>query len=302
MYEWDKLDEAEKYLSQGLERAELGGDIRALIAGYLIAGRLKLANHEIDAASGYLEKARPHVASAKFAHWISQFERLQLELWLAQDRLRAAVNWSDKMLADVAFTERPESEIAQLAIARVLIARGDKPAIERSLSLLERLMQTAEDESRAGIMIEGLALRSIAYWQQGQRAESLIHLERALRLAEPEDYIRLFVDMGLPMARLLQEAHTRDVMQDYVVELLGAFAIDFELSPQQVLPEPLTPREQDVLQLMVAGLTNPEIAEELVIAAGTVKKHAANIYSKLGVSNRTEAAKKARELDLLEKS
>jgi LuxR family maltose regulon positive regulatory protein len=108
--------------------------------------------------------------------------------------------------------------------------------------------------------------------------------------------------MGLPMARILQAARTRDVLPDYVDELLGAFAIDFELSPQQVLPEPLTPREQDVLQLMVAGLTNPEIAEALVIAAGTVKKHAANIYSKLGVSNRTEAAKKARELDLLEKS
>jgi LuxR family maltose regulon positive regulatory protein len=98
---------------------------------------------------------------------------------------------------------------------------------------------------------------------------------------------------------LLQEASTRDVLSDYVTELLGAFESDFELSPAQVLPEPLTSREQDVLQLMAAGLTNAEIAEELVIAAGTVKKHAANIYGKLGVSNRTEAAKKARDLDLL---
>jgi LuxR family maltose regulon positive regulatory protein len=203
------------------------------------------------------------------------------------------------MLADAKITERPESEIAQLAIARVLIAKGDKLAIERSLSLLERLMQTAEDDGRAGIIIEGLVLRAVAYWQQGQRAEALIPLGRALRLAEPEGYIRLFVDMGLPMVRLLQEARTRDVMPDYVSELLEAFASDFELSPQQVLPEPLTSREHTVLRLMAAGLTNPEIAEELVIAAGTVKKHAANIYGKLGVSNRTEAAKKAIELDLL---
>lgn len=300
MYEWNKLDEAERYLSQGLERAELGGDIRTLVAGYLIAGRLKLSLNDFEATFNYLEKARPHVISARFMHWTSQFERLQLELWLAQDRLRTAVNWSDKMLVDAKITERPESEISQLAMARVLIAKGDNPAIERSLSLLERLMQAAEKEGRTGIMIEGLALRSIAYWQQGYHADALIHLERALRLAESERYIRLFVDMGLSMARLLQEARTRDMMQDYVSELLKAFEVDFELSPQELLPEPLTSRELDVLQLMAAGLTNPEIADELVIAAGTVKKHAANIYGKLGVSNRTEAAKKARELDLLD--
>jgi LuxR family maltose regulon positive regulatory protein len=149
-------------------------------------------------------------------------------------------------------------------------------------------------------MVEGLALRSVAYWQQGQRADALIHLERALRLAESEGYIRLFVDIGLPMARILQEASARDVMSDYVKELLDVFTDDFELSAEHVLPEPLTPREHDVLQLMAAGLTNPEIAKELVVAAATIKKHAANIYGKLGVSNRTEAAQRARELDLLD--
>jgi LuxR family maltose regulon positive regulatory protein len=299
LYEQNDLSRAWEHIARGLDYAEAGGDVKTMLAGYLIAGRLKLSEADIDGAAIYLEKARHHIETSQFAHWISQFERLQLELWLEQDKLRAAVNWSDKLLADTQFAERPENEIAQLAIARVLITRGDKPAIERSLSLLEGLLQIAEDEGRTGIKIEGLALQTIAYWQQGKRAEALIHLERTLRLAEPEGYVRLFVDMGLSMARLLQEASTRDVMPDYVTELLGAFEYDFELSPEQVLPEPLTSREQDVLQLMAVGLTNAEIAEELVIAAGTVKKHAANIYGKLDVSNRTEAAKKARDLDLL---
>jgi ATP/maltotriose-dependent transcriptional regulator MalT len=106
----------------------------------------------------------------------------------------------------------------------------------------------------------------------------------------------------LPMARLLQEANSRHVMPDYVETLLSAFTGDLSspASTQPLLPEPLTDREAEVLELLAAGLTNREIAEELVISPETVKKHAGNIYGKLGASNRTEAAARARELDLLD--
>jgi LuxR family maltose regulon positive regulatory protein len=127
-------------------------------------------------------------------------------------------------------------------------------------------------------------------------------LEHALRLAEPEGYVRRFADLGLPMARLLQEARTRQVMPDYVETLLEAFGAEVSL-PEPfggALPEPLTDREQEVLELMAAGLTNREIAEQLVISPGTVKKHTGNIYGKLDVGSRTEAAARARELDLLD--
>ena len=98
LYEWNELAEAWHHLSQGLERAELGGDVRAMIAGYLLAGRLKLTEGDIEAAAEYLERARPLVEQAPFPDWIGRFERFQLELWLAQDRLRAAVDWADAML------------------------------------------------------------------------------------------------------------------------------------------------------------------------------------------------------------
>ena len=106
----------------------------------------------------------------------------------------------------------------------------------------------------------------------------------------------------LPMARLLQEANSRHVMPDYVETLLSAFTGDLSLqaSAQPLLPEPLTDREAEVLELLAAGLTNREIAEKLVISPETVKKHAGNIFGKLGVSSRTEAAARARELDLLD--
>lgn len=302
LYEWNDLVGAWDHLLPGLERAELGGDVRSMIAGYLIAGRLKLTQGDGEAAADYLERARPHVESAQFSHWISRFERFQLELWLAQDRLRAAVGWSDQMLHDATFQERPESEVAQLAMARVLIVKGDIPSVEQALALLDRLLQVAEEEGRASVTIEGLALQALAHERRGDRVGAMTSLEHALRLAEPEGYVRRFADLGLPMARLLQEANSRDVMPDYVEKLLAAFAGDISLpvSAQQVLPEPLTDREEAVLELIAAGLTNREIAEKLVISPETVKKHAGNIYGKLGVGSRTEAAARARELDLLD--
>ncbi len=300
LYEWNQLAEAWDHLTQGLERAELGGDVRSIIAARLIAGRMKLSEGDTDAAENYLEQARPLVKRAQFAHWTSRFERFQLEVWLAQDQLRAAVEWSDAMLRDAAVEQRPESEVAQLAMARVLIVKSDGPALERALALIERLLDLAEREGRMGVSIEALALQAIARWRIGGWPDALVSLEEALRLAEPEGYVRLFVDLGLPMARLLQEAQARHIMPEYVEALLAAFDTDLAQTAGTGLIEPLTQREKEVLALVAAGLTNPEIAEKLVISTETVKKHTSSIYGKLNVSNRTEAAARARELDLLD--
>jgi LuxR family maltose regulon positive regulatory protein len=301
LYEWNELEEAWEHLSRGLERAELGGDARSLIAGYVLASRLKLTAGELDAALKYLERARPHVENAQFPYWISRFERLQLELWLAQDELRAAVHWSDEMAQEDIVNRRPESEVTQLAIARVLIVKGDLASLEQALAWIQVLHQKAEADGRTGIMIEALALQALAYEKRAETASAMSFLEHALRLAEPEGYLRFFIDLDPSIARLLQEAHSRNVMPDYVNQLLSAFSDDLQRSASapKTLIEPLTDRESEILSLLAAGLTNREIAEELVISPETVKKHAGNIYGKLGVGNRTEAAAKARELELL---
>jgi LuxR family maltose regulon positive regulatory protein len=141
----------------------------------------------------------------------------------------------------------------------------------------------------------------LALQVQGNLDQALSTLERALSLAEPEGYVRTFVDEGQPMAKLLRHALSQGIAPNYVARLLAAFGEEIRLtSPaMESLVEPLSEREMEVLRLIVAGLSNPEIAEELVIAISTVKSHVNHIYGKLGVKSRTQAVARARELDLL---
>jgi len=296
LYEWNQLGTAAEYLARGLQRAKLGGDVRALLAGYLLASRLELTRGNVSAAVAQLERARPLVEQATFPGWAERFERLQLECWLAQGHLRAVATWADEI-----WQRDARTEAADLALARALLVKGDLPAVDRARALLKRLIDTAETAGRMGVAVEALALEAVALSMRGDQAGALAALGNALRRAEPEGYVRRFADLGLPMAQLLYEAQARDVMPEHVEALLAAFGEDFAAPapPQAILPEPLTEREQEILELIAAGLTNREIGEQLVISAETVKKHAGSIYGKLGVHSRTEAAARARELGLL---
>jgi LuxR family maltose regulon positive regulatory protein len=140
----------------------------------------------------------------------------------------------------------------------------------------------------------------MAFRAQGDVEQALSILERALALAEPEGYVRTFLDEGEPMAELLCQALSRDIVPNYAARLLAAFGQEVEVaSPaMESLIEPLTERELEVLRLIVAGLSNPEIAEALVIAVSTVKSHVNHIFGKLGVESRTQAMAKVRELEL----
>ncbi|MDQ3695420.1 MAG: LuxR C-terminal-related transcriptional regulator [Chloroflexota bacterium] len=300
-YEHNDVAGAWDYLCRGLERAEFGGDTRALIAGYLMAGRVKLTEGDVAAAAAYLERARPLVDQAPTLDWTSRLERSQLELWFAQDRLRTAVDWAAAMLDRGDSTAAPPGEPARLALAHVLILKGDERSRRDALEILDRLADAAVTGGRMGVRIEALILQAMARWRAGDRADAMISFERSLGLAEPEGYVRLFIDYGQPVIQLLHEARRRGVLPGYVNELLAAAGGDpgGTLPAQTMLAEPLSDREQEVLGLMAAGLTNREIAADLSIAAETVKKHTSSIFGKLGVANRTEAAAKARGLDLL---
>ena len=144
-------------------------------------------------------------------------------------------------------------------------------------------------------------LLALAHQASGERNEALIALEQVLITTEPEGYVRIFVDEGVPMSALLREAETRDIAPGYVPKLLAAFETDHvQVEPHSVtsLIEPLSERELEVLRLLKTELSGPEIADQLMIALSTMRTHTQSIYSKLGVSNRRAAVRKAEELNL----
>jgi LuxR family maltose regulon positive regulatory protein len=179
--------------------------------------------------------------------------------------------------------------------------------LEEAARLLQRLLEAAEAGGRTSRVIEILALQALAHNAMSDITQAEAALQRALALAEPEGFVRTFLDEGPPMARLLYEALSRGMAADYARRLLAAFPVaethqvePFEReSAQPDLIEPLSERELEVLGLIAEGLTNPEIAARLFLSLNTVKAHTRNIYGKLGVHNRTEAAARARALGVL---
>ena len=202
-------------------------------------------------------------------------------------------------------------ERAYLSLARVRIAQGRaKPAgayLQDALHLLALLLQQAERDARGGSVIEILILQALALQAQQQQEQALAVLQRALVLAEPEGYTRLFLDEGPPMLALLRLAQTQGIAPHYITSLLlasdeqppASTAASFPTPRSAVLVEQLTERELEVLQLIAAGASNEEIAEQLVISIGTVKRHVSNIFGKLTVSSRTQAVARAQAIGLL---
>ena len=208
-----------------------------------------------------------------------------------------------------AYPREPE----HLVLARVLLAQG-RPG--RALALLDRLSVAAVSQDRTGSLIELSALRALALAASGDEAGAVDALARALTLACPQGYVRVFADEGPPMAALLgalaaaqraEQATARGVELGCLARVLGAFgekpaAPGAGRGAAAVVPglvEQLTTRELEVLALLAAGTPNPRIAEQLVVSLDTVKKHVSHLLGKLGAANRTEAVTRARQLGLI---
>jgi LuxR family maltose regulon positive regulatory protein len=168
------------------------------------------------------------------------------------------------------------------------------------LELLERLLRAAQDGARGGSIIEILLLQALAYQAQGETRAALRPLERALALAEPEGYVRIFVDEGPPMAALLTAAVKARIAPHYASQLLTAFDTAHTRTPSpQGFVGPLSERELDVLRLLGTDLSGPDIARHLMVSLSTTRTHTQNIFNKLGVNNRRAAVRRAEELELL---
>ena len=297
-YEWNDLDRALPSALEGVELTESGGFTSYLLAGYARLVEIYLARQDIEAASRTLSTAERLSQRHDYPYMAGVLAGLRVRLWVVHGNLAAASEWLRGCVLGP--TERIDLalEARHLAAVRGLLALD---GVAEALALLARALAAAEADGRIGSLIEILVLQALAFQAQADMTRALAALEQALALAEPEGYVRTFVDEGEPMARLLHRALAQGIASRYVARLLAAFekSAAARLPVAGALVEPLTERELEVLRLIATGLSNREIAQELVIAVSTVKSHINHLYGKLDAQSRTQAVAKAQALDLL---
>ena len=309
--ERDDLEAATRQLLRSKELGEHAGLPETRHRWYVAMARIKEAQGDLGGALDLLDEAERLYIGGPNPD-VRPVASLRTQVWVAQGRLAEALGWvRDRGLSvddDLSYLR----EFEHITLARVLIARYKSEREDRSIheavGLLERLLQAAEEVERTGSFIEILVLQALAHEAQGDIPLALVPLERALTLAGPEGYVRVFVGEGAPMAAMLRRAASRGMAPAYVSKLLDA--LDAEAltrrgptgpasSVAQPLEEPLSERELEVLRLVATGMSNRDIARDLVLATGTVKKHINNIFTKLNVRSRTQAVARATELGLL---
>ena len=304
--ERNDLPTAEGYLITGLELIRQWGPVPA-IEGYITLARVRYAQGDDSGTDRALEEAGrlavmfdatemdDHLvalARARIAALRGEFEAV--ERWAASRGLDA-VDPEDLQIDATMELHLRKYDLVVLGLSRILAERP-----REALAFLQPLLSWVAGKGRWGLGIEILALEAAAYGMMGEIDKALSRAEEAMARAGPEGYVRLFVEIGDPMARVLYRAAQEGLSADYAGHLLAAFPKSAgPATARRSLIEPLSDRELEVLAAIAAGLTNQETAQRLYISERTVKWHASNIYGKLQVSNRTEAVARARSLGIL---
>ena len=295
-YELDDLAAARRELARSLELGEHAALPQNAYRHRVVMAKVTAAEGDLDTAIELLDEAA-RVYVGDFSPNVRPVPAVRARVRLRQGRLADALDWVARQELSATDDLSYLREFEHLTLARVLMDQG---SLDEAAELLTRLAEAAEEGRRSGSLIEIRAAQALAHQQRGDLPAASASLEAALTLAEPEGYVRTFVDEGPPMATLLEAAADRGIAPQYVGRLLAAFPTS-TTRPGAVpgLVEPLSERERDVLRLLGSDLSGPEIARELVVSLNTVRSHTKSIYTKLGVNTRRTAVRRGQELGLL---
>jgi LuxR family maltose regulon positive regulatory protein len=327
-YAWNQLEKAEACLQTVIQHAYHWQDMNLLIWSYSTSVRVLLASGKMQEAEQALQEAQDLIRQTGFTVYEPDVTAAQISLWLTQGNLAAAGVWADQYVfntEEFAYIRQEE----YLALARVYLARQQ---YEQCLQLLARLLSHMERVERQWDVIHLLVVQVVALHSSGQTVQAQQVIARLLNMTEPEGYIRVYLDAGEPMRQVLRKllnaphdtkATRSPLPTSHISTLLEIFAQEERKlslqantpangavetpssssqgssSAQPELYEPLSPQEQRVLRLLVAGRTYAEIARELIVSPNTIKTQVSSIYRKLGVSRRAEAAAVSQRLHLL---
>lgn len=305
--EQNDLEQADEHLMEAVEQAKRAANPDMLVGCYVALTQVRQAQGNLKGATETVELAEMAVRNygIKLLWTTPSVVAYRIQVCLAQNNLVAALHWTKESGLDANEDIDFHHEVENFTKARLLIAQGNE-RLDDALALLDRLHQHAEAGQRKRSIIEVRICQALAYHQKNELDLALSSLTEALLLAEPEGFVRIFLDKGNEMSALLQLAKDQGVGNSYVDRLQTAMhgvKVDpissLESPGLPHLLEPLSKRELEVLQTLSEGLTNKEIARKLFLSVSTVKVHTHRIYRKMNVNSRTEATVKARSLNIL---
>jgi LuxR family maltose regulon positive regulatory protein len=304
--ERNDLETAAQYLLMSRELGEESGLSQNPYRSRVAAARIRQAQGDPDGALELLEEAERLYAS-DFSPDVRPVAAVKARVWIAQGNLSAAWGWAQERRVAAADELSYLHEFEHATLARLLLAHGMRDrsddGVGAAIELTERLLAAAEDGGRSGSAIDILVVQALARHARGDVAGALSSLARAVGLAEPEGYVRVFIDEGPPMAALLKLAAKGRKAPGYVRRLLAiSVTAEGQASVGQPLIEPLSDRELEVLRLLGSELGGPDIARQLTVSVATVRSHTRSIYAKLGVNSRRAAVRRAGELGLLSRT
>lgn len=282
----------------------------AFVQSAILLAEIQQARGAPAAARDVIERLKSYLAgipSGALQLFVGAFEA---ELAALQGDPESAGYWATTVGPGLPLSIMSNHFAPQFTLPKVLLRMNTPVSRQQAAAALERLHTFVTSTHNTRFTIDVLALQALYYTAEGDEPAALNALEQAVTLAQPGGFIRVFVDLGPGLVKLLQRLAKRVGTTKYIEQILAAFAAEPAPSdrarplsalaaPSAALVEPLTDREIEILELLAQRFSAKEIAQRLIITERTVNRHIANIYQKLAVNKRREAVAAARALGVL---